>query len=111
MKWARQEIRVEDRDNLVLLALNGGSFFTATLAIWSLAASLELAGDFAVSGGVLSHWMFWGLASLGFRELGRRYARDFAGRHRHAPVLRQPSKAAPHGRASAVAASAGRVAA
>jgi hypothetical protein len=111
MKWVRQEIRVEDRDNLVLLALNGGSFFTATLAVWSLAASLKLAGDFAVSGGVLSHWMFWGLASLGFRELARRYARDFAGRHRHALAVRRPSEAAPRGRASAAATPTNRIAA
>jgi hypothetical protein len=62
---------------LALAALAGptaGIFYS--LALWRLAADLNWAGDFVISGGLFSHWQVWlamgAILQSGGRTLERR---------------------------------------
>ncbi len=40
-----------------------------SLTLWALAAQVRLAGDFAIPGGIFSHWQVWAAAAV-FLHLG-----------------------------------------
>jgi hypothetical protein len=66
--------------SLLAALLTPAAAMAAALAMWGIAAGLNVAGSFAISSGFFSHWQVWLAAAIGLQVCSRMLNRYGRGR-------------------------------